>query len=110
MNKIPVWFDTDIGVDDAVAFLVLHRQPELEVVGISAVSGNVGLEHTYPNARNICHLVGARYPVYKVAPFMPRWSTLPMSTGRKGWAAPGWKAPPPRTKARPHGTLYTAPQ
>ena len=39
MNKIPVWFDTDIGVDDAVAFLVLHRQPELEVVGISAVSG-----------------------------------------------------------------------
>ena len=67
MNKIPVWFDTDIGVDDAVAFLVLHRQPELEVVGISAVSGNVGLEHTYPNARNICHLVGARYPVYKGA-------------------------------------------
>ena len=37
------------------------------MVGISAVSGNVGLEHTYPNARNICHLVGARYPVYKGA-------------------------------------------
>ena len=60
MNKIPVWFDTDIGVDDAVAFLVLHRQPELEVVGISAVSGIVGLEHSYAYARYICRRVGAR--------------------------------------------------
>lgn len=67
MSRIPVWFDTDIGVDDAAAFLVLHRQPELEVVGISAVNGNVGLEHTYPNARNICRLVGADYPVYRGA-------------------------------------------
>lgn len=67
MNRIPVWFDTDIGVDDSAAFLVLHRQSELEVVGISAVSGNVGLHHTYRNARNICHLVGADYPVYRGA-------------------------------------------
>ena len=53
MNKIPVWFDTDIGVDDAVAFLVLHRQPELEVVGISAVSGNGFAGHHSPKSSKL---------------------------------------------------------
>ncbi len=67
MNKIPVWFDTDIGVDDSIAFLVLNKQPQLEIKGISAVAGNVELEYTYPNARNICCLAGKNYPVYKGA-------------------------------------------
>ena len=67
MSKIPVWFDTDIGVDDAVAFLVMNKLPQLEVKGISAVAGNVELIHTYANARNICAFVGADYPVYKGA-------------------------------------------
>lgn len=67
MSKIPVWFDTDIGVDDSIAFLTLNKLSQLDVKGISAVAGNVGLEHTYPNARNICAFVGADYPVYKGA-------------------------------------------
>lgn len=67
MNKIPVWFDTDIGVDDSIAFLVLNKQTGLEVKGISAVAGNVELDYTYPNARNICRLAGVDYPVYKGA-------------------------------------------
>ncbi len=67
MNKIPVWLDTDIGVDDSIAFLVLNKQENLDLKGISAVAGNVELDFTYPNARNICCLVGADYPVYKGA-------------------------------------------
>jgi inosine-uridine nucleoside N-ribohydrolase len=67
VNRIPVWFDTDIGVDDSVAFLVLNRLPQLELKGISAVAGNVELFHTYKNARNICRFVSADYPVYKGA-------------------------------------------
>ena len=67
MKRIPVWFDTDLGVDDAVALLTLWRLPELELRGISAVAGNVELIHTYANARNICAFVGADYPVYKGA-------------------------------------------
>ena len=39
MKKIPVWIDCDTGVDDAVALLVAHRQPALEIVGISTVAG-----------------------------------------------------------------------
>lgn len=67
MSRIPVWFDTDIGVDDAIAFLVLNRLIQLDLKGISAVAGNVELEYTYPNARNICKFVGADYKVYKGA-------------------------------------------
>ena len=67
MNRIPVWFDTDIGVDDAAAFLVLNKLPQLVLKGISAVAGNVELDFTYPNARNICALAKSYYPVYKGA-------------------------------------------
>ena len=86
MNRIPVWFDTDIGVDDAVAFLVMNKLPQLEVKGISAVAGNVELSHTYPNARNICAFVGADYPVYKGAdhPLLRDQITAPYVHGVDG--------------------------
>ena len=67
MSKIPVWFDTDIGVDDALAFFVLNKLQNVEIQGISAVAGNVELSFTYPNARNICHMVGRDCPVYRGA-------------------------------------------
>ena len=67
MNRIPVWFDTDMGVDDAAALLVLNRLETVEVVGISAVAGNVELFHTYDNVRKVCRLIGSAVPVYKGA-------------------------------------------
>ena len=67
MNKIPVWFDTDMGVDDAAALLVLNRLETVEVVGISAVAGNVELFHTYDNVRKVCRLIGSAAPVFRGA-------------------------------------------
>lgn len=64
MKKIPVWIDCDTGVDDAVALLVAHRQPVLEIVGISTVAGNVALDKTTRNTLKICDLMDADYPVY----------------------------------------------
>ena len=65
--KRPVWFDTDVGIDDAIALLVLHQLEDVEVKGISAVAGNVELEYTYPNTRNLCGFAGMPYPVYRGA-------------------------------------------
>lgn len=49
--------DTDPGQDDAVAILLALASPqELEVLGITAVAGNVPLELTAKNARIICEL------------------------------------------------------
>ncbi len=51
--------DTDPGQDDAVAILLALASPEeIEVLGITAVAGNVPLELTATNARSICELAG----------------------------------------------------
>lgn len=50
--------DTDPGQDDAVAILLALGSPELELLGITCVAGNVPLGHTTRNARVICELAG----------------------------------------------------
>ncbi len=50
--------DTDPGQDDAVAILLALASPELEVLAITAVAGNVPLALTQKNARITCDLAG----------------------------------------------------
>src|SRR3954451_2246851 len=50
--------DTEPGQDDAVAILLALASPELDVLGITAVAGNVPLALTEKNARRICELAG----------------------------------------------------
>lgn len=58
--------DTDPGQDDAVAILLALASPEeLDVLGVVAVAGNVGLHHNANNARKVVELSGRRdIPVY----------------------------------------------
>jgi purine nucleosidase len=57
--------DTDPGQDDAVAILLALASPELEVLGITCVAGNVPLPLTARNARIVCELAGRRdVPVF----------------------------------------------
>ncbi len=50
--------DTDPGQDDAVAILLALASEELEVLGITAVAGNVPLALTQVNCRKVCELAG----------------------------------------------------
>jgi purine nucleosidase len=51
--------DTDPGQDDAVAILLALASPEeIDVLGITAVAGNVPLSLTQKNARIVCELAG----------------------------------------------------
>ncbi len=50
--------DTDPGQDDAVAILLALASPEIELLGITCVAGNVGLPLTAANARRVCELAG----------------------------------------------------
>lgn len=50
--------DTDPGQDDAVAILLALASPELEVLGITCVAGNVPLALTSHNALQVCELAG----------------------------------------------------
>ncbi len=57
--------DTDPGQDDAVAILLALASPEIEVLGITCVAGNVPLPLTVKNARIICELAGKTdVPIY----------------------------------------------
>ena len=56
--------DTDPGQDDAVAILLALASPELEVLALTTVAGNVPLPLTTRNARQIVELTGKPTPVY----------------------------------------------
>ncbi len=56
MAPTRVLIDTDPGVDDAVAILLALASPEIEVVAVTAVAGNVPLDKTALNARRIVAL------------------------------------------------------
>ena len=59
MPRRKIIIDTDPGQDDAVAILLALASPdELDVIGITAVAGNVPLALTEKNARIICELAG----------------------------------------------------
>ncbi|MBJ7222182.1 MULTISPECIES: nucleoside hydrolase [unclassified Brenneria] len=57
--------DTDPGVDDAIAIWLALAAPELEVLGITAVAGNVPLASALANACKVVGLTGRNdVPVY----------------------------------------------
>lgn len=59
MQPRRIVIDTDPGQDDAVAILLALSSPdEIEVLGITAVAGNVPLQLTARNARIVCELAG----------------------------------------------------
>ena len=56
MARTRVIIDTDPGVDDAVAILLALASEELDVVAITSVAGNVGIDATTLNARRLVEL------------------------------------------------------
>jgi len=60
MSPLPIIIDTDPGQDDAVALLLAVASPELELLGVTTVAGNVPLALTSRNARQVLELAGRR--------------------------------------------------
>ena len=90
MSAVPVWIDTDTGVDDAVALITavfLEREGVLDIRGVSSVCGNVEEERTFENTRNVLHLCGRDdIPVYPGAksPLMVPLETAKYVHGTNG--------------------------
>ncbi|MEO0360305.1 MAG: nucleoside hydrolase, partial [Pseudomonadota bacterium] len=93
----PIIIDTDPGQDDAVAILLALASPELDVLGVTAVAGNVPLALTEANARKICELAGradVRVFAGHDAPLERKLVTAEHVHGRTG--LDGADLPPPR--------------
>ena len=97
-NPQSLIIDTDPGQDDAVAILLALASPEINLLGITTVAGNVPLALTEVNARKICDLAGRQdVPVFAglSRPLVRPLVTAEHVHGRTGLDGPD--LPPPVT-------------
>ena len=103
MTPRPIIIDTDPGQDDAVALMLALGNPAaIEVLGITAVAGNVGLHRTTTNTLKLLELIGRTdVPVFAGAshPLMVPLETAEYVHGETGLN--GWEFPDPVTALRP---------
>src|SRR5437879_762657 len=59
--------DTDVASDDAVALIMALRAPDVRVVAITTVAGNVDVQQATRNALYTVELCEAEVPVYRGA-------------------------------------------
>ncbi len=57
-RAVPVIIDTDPGIDDAIAIALACASPEVDLLGVTTVGGNTGIENTTGNALRLLHLFG----------------------------------------------------
>ena len=57
--------DTDTGADDASALILAAKSPEVEIVGVTVLAGNVDLEQGTKNALAALEMAGSDAPVFK---------------------------------------------
>ncbi len=65
MTPVPMLVDCDPGLDDAIALLAAAHFANL--VGITTVDGNVGIDHTTHNALAVAQIVGLDVDVHRGA-------------------------------------------
>ena len=68
--------DTDTAGDDAAALILAARSPDIEILGVTVLAGNVSLEQAAKNALAVLELIGCDVPVYLGA-------TVPLSGDEK---------------------------
>jgi len=55
----PILYDCDPGHDDAIALVMAHRSPDIELLGVTTTCGNAEIEKTTSNALRILEYLGA---------------------------------------------------
>ncbi|WP_226781258.1 nucleoside hydrolase [Oceaniglobus trochenteri] len=63
ITPVKMVIDTDPGVDDAMAILYVAHMPEIELLGLTSVFGNVSVEKATRNALRLVEDAGLNVPV-----------------------------------------------
>lgn len=85
--SIPLLMDVDTGIDDALALMLAVRCPELELVGVGTVAGNVDPHLGARNSLHVLEVAGAdEVPVAigAAAPLLEPWSDVGWIHGEDG--------------------------
>src|SRR5579884_1820312 len=112
MTPTPIVLDCDPGHDDAIAILLALASPEIELVGVTTVSGNQTLDKTTANALRVLELAGrSDIPVHggADAPIVRGRDVAAHVHGESGLDGPD--LPPPSHEPRPqHAVEFLAEQ
>jgi pyrimidine-specific ribonucleoside hydrolase len=112
VTKTRIILDCDPGHDDAIAILLAIASPEVELVGVTTVSGNSTLDKTTANAIRVLELAGrGDVPVYAGAdaPIVRGRDVATHVHGESGLDGPD--LPPPQGAPRQlHAVEYLAEQ
>src|ERR1700749_1573031 len=112
MTPTPIILDCDPGHDDAIAILLAVASPEIELVGVTTVSGNQTLDKTTNNALHVLELAGrGDVPVYAGAdgPFVRERDVAAHVHGESGLDGPDLPQPTQAAQSR-HAVDYLAEQ
>jgi purine nucleosidase len=92
--------DTDVASDDAVAIIMALRAPDVRVVAITTVAGNVDVQQATRNALYTVELCEANVPVYRGAekPLARSHQNATWFHGRDGLGDHNY--PPPRQSSK----------
>ena len=93
----PAFFiDTDTASDDAVALIMALRSPNIRVLAITAVAGNVNVQQAARNALHTAELCGSSVPVFVGAekPLRREHQSADWFHGKDGMGDHGY--PPPK--------------
>jgi len=110
MTPTPIILDCDPGHDDAIALLLAVASPEIDLVGVTTVSGNQTLDKTTNNALRVLELAGrSDIPVYAGAdaPFVRKRDVAAHVHGESGLDGPDLPAPSQSAKPE-HAVEYLA--
>jgi purine nucleosidase len=96
--------DTDTASDDAVAIMMALSRPDVRVLGLTTLAGNVGLEQATRNALMTAEICGSDVPVFAGAggPLTRTLQDAHWFHGRDGLGDHGYP-PPKRAPEREHG-------
>jgi inosine-uridine nucleoside N-ribohydrolase len=96
MTPTPIILDCDPGHDDAIALLLALASPEVELLGVTTVSGNQTLDKTTNNALRLLELAGrSDIPVHAGAdaPFIRKRDVAAHVHGESGLDGPDLPQP-----------------
>ena len=103
--KRPFLIDTDTASDDAVALIMALRSPQIQVLAITTVAGNVDVRQASRNALYTAELCDSRVPVFAGAeqPLKRPHVSASWFHGRDGLGDHGY--PPPRRAPEKQGAV-----
>ena len=86
-DRIPVILDVDTGIDDSLALLYAAASPEVDLLAVTCVAGNVGARQVASNTLAVLELAGrgdVEVALGREVPLVRKLETTPETHGPRG--------------------------